>query len=114
MRIAWSSVTKLLSRLALDFSGPYSDTGFVPGWLARDVLPCTRLPRIDPRPSKRLDYNLTDTDPAQVEQDEILSGPKQSAAGHDPDKAEETFPVAVEPEETAVVTEAAGEADSPD
>jgi superfamily II DNA/RNA helicase len=27
---------------------------------------------------------LTDTDPAQAEQDEILSGPKQSAAGDDP------------------------------
>jgi superfamily II DNA/RNA helicase len=93
MHVAWSSVTKLLSLLALDFCDAYSDTGFVPGWLARDVLPCTRLSRIDPRPLKTTGYNLTDTDPAQVEQDEILSGPNQSAAQHDPDKADEASPV---------------------
>jgi superfamily II DNA/RNA helicase len=56
---------------------------------------------------KTTGYNLTDTDPAQVEQDEILSGPKQSAAGHDPDKADETSPVATEPED-APATEAEG------
>jgi superfamily II DNA/RNA helicase len=63
---------------------------------------------------KTTGYNLTDTDPAQVEQDEILSGPKQSAAGHDPDKVDETSPVATEPEDSAPATQAVGEADGPD
>ena len=53
---------------------------------------------------------MTDTDPAQVEQDEILSGPKQSAAGHEPDKVDETSPVAAEPEDNAPATAA----DDPD
>ena len=34
-------------------------------------------------------YNLTDTDPAQVEQDEILSGPQQSVTEHDHDVTNE-------------------------
>ena len=48
---------------------------------------------------KTTGYNLTDTDPAQVEQDEILSGPKQSEAGHDQDQVDETSPVAAETED---------------
>jgi hypothetical protein len=60
MHDTWSSVTKLLNLRALDFYDPCSDTGLVPGWLARDVLPLPRLPRtrlsrIEPRPSQRLD-----------------------------------------------------------
>jgi superfamily II DNA/RNA helicase len=63
---------------------------------------------------KTTGYNLTDTDPAQVEQDEILSGPKQSAAGHDPDKADETSPSAAEPDANAPATDAAGAPVGPD
>jgi superfamily II DNA/RNA helicase len=66
---------------------------------------------------KTTGYNLTDTDPAQVEQDEILSGPKQSAAGHDPNNSDETSLVAVEPGvgvDNAPAGEAAGEPDDPD
>jgi superfamily II DNA/RNA helicase len=51
---------------------------------------------------------LTDTDPAQVEQDEILSGPKRSEAGHDPDNVHETSPVAAEPKDNAPAMEADG------
>ncbi len=50
---------------------------------------------------KTTGYNLTDTDPAQVEQDEILSGPKQSAAVHDPSRVDETLQVAVVPDDAA-------------
>jgi superfamily II DNA/RNA helicase len=45
---------------------------------------------------KTTGYNLTDTDPAQVEQDEILSGPTQSAAGHNPESEHETSSVVAE------------------
>ncbi len=67
--------------------------------------------------------NLTDTDPAQVEQDETLSRPKQSAASHDLDVVTEMAPEDVShvehaAEPHAAVSTAAGievpAAESPD
>jgi len=66
---------------------------------------------------KTTGYNLTATDPAQVEQDKILSEAEQSAAGHDPDTAEESTQFAAEPDvgaDNAPATEGTGEPDGPD
>ena len=43
-----------------------------------------------------------------MEQDEILSGPEQSAAGHDPDQVDETSSVAAEPDDEAPAMQADG------
>ena len=57
---------------------------------------------------------MTDTDPAQVEQDEILSRPKQSAASHDRTQTDENTSVAVSPAEPPPDTAATGPSMTPD